>query len=222
MRPSTLFIMYAHNYWLDHLNCYSEFCDDPLPPINGFLGDHSIIRVGKNVSYQCNNRFRPSAVMATTCTSDLLWIPAPEKHNCTLVTGMYYYVQLFLITNSFLLAALSLTLLSPDRVGIDCLGDTIVYNCSILSNSENVNLVWRVTFLGMTPVNIMYDGTSNLNTSNNFDMGVSSTLTEYSSDEYIESIVVMTVLINVDIILQCSIEELRSRIIVIDIDSSGM
>ena len=80
------------------------------------------------------------------------------------------------------------------REDIDCPGDTISYNCSIQSNSETVQLTWRVTLPGQMPIDITYDNTSNLNTVDNLGFSITTTLTTYTRDEYIESTIVFTVL----------------------------
>ena len=72
-------------------------CDNPVPPNDGYLGDYSHTREGATVTFQCNNGYRPSAVMISICTSTALWIPAPEILNCTLITGNTYFVALYFL-----------------------------------------------------------------------------------------------------------------------------
>ena len=69
-------------------------CGNPVPPNDGYLGDYSHTREGATVTFQCNNGYRPSAVMISICTSTALWIPAPEILNCTLITGNTNFVAL--------------------------------------------------------------------------------------------------------------------------------
>ena len=91
---------------------------------------------------------------------------------------------------------------------IDCPGDTIIYNCSVLSNSEMVHLTWYVTFPGLTPINITYGNDSSINISSHLGMNVSATLMRYEADQYIESVIMFTLLKNVTLngtLLECSV-----------------
>ena len=63
-------------------------CGDPMKPINGSLGPYDHAREGATVTYQCDQGFRPSLLMTSTCTSTAHWMPPPEMHMCTLVTGL--------------------------------------------------------------------------------------------------------------------------------------
>ena len=80
---------------------------------------------------------------------------------------------------------------------IECPGDTISYNCSIVTNSETVQLMWQITFPRRMPINVTFDDTFNRSTPYNFNMNITATL-EYTPDEYIESIITLTVLEGVD------------------------
>ena len=100
--------------------------------------------------------------------------------------------------------------------------DTISYTCSILSNSERVHLTWSVTLPGSMPVTITYDNTSILNNMDNLAMGVNTVLTTYRNDEYIESLIVFTILRNTvlnETILECSISDLDSREVTVFVNS---
>ena len=59
-----------------------------MTPINGSLGNYPHTREGIDVTYHCNEGFRPSSSEISTCTDLALWIPEPEEHNCTLITGI--------------------------------------------------------------------------------------------------------------------------------------
>lgn len=56
-----------------------------------------------------------------------------------------------------------ITLYHPvTRPNIDCPGDSILFRCSIQSNTETPNLIWRVTLLmsGSPPLSIHFNTTS--------------------------------------------------------------
>ena len=110
------------------------------------------------------------------------------------------------------------------RSDIDCPGDTISYNCSILSNSETVHLIWNVEFPGLMPISIAYDNTSVLNNLDNLAMNINTTLSNYIDNEYIESIIVLTVLRNVIMNrtrLVCGIGDLENTITSVIVNTSG-
>ena len=91
-----------------------------------------------------------------------------------------------------------------------CPGDTIPYNCLIQSNSEALHLIWRLTFSdGRAPIEIILNSTSNsLARLNSY---VVASLTGYSEDMHIESLLLITVQPNSSmdqLVLQCSIENL--------------
>ena len=94
-----------------------------------------------------------------------------------------------------------------------------------MSNSETVQLTWRVTLPGQMPINITYDNTSSLDTVDYLGMNITSTLTEYISDEYIESTLVITVLRGVDINgteLECLYNELDASTARVYVNISGI
>ena len=122
---------------------------------------------------------------------------------------------------------MTLTLVGQNSVrqGIDCPGDTVSYNCSILSNSENVHLYWNVTFPGLMPISIFYYDTSNVNIMDYWPMNISSILLDYRRGEYIESIIVLTVLKNFSMNgteLICGITDLINKSVIVQIDTSSM
>ena len=106
---------------------------------------------------------------------------------------------------------------------IDCPGDTIIYTCGIVSNSEMVHLTWHITFPGHMPINITYDNSS---TMDNLDMNISVNLTRYEADRYIESEIILTILKNITMngtVLECSIApSLDSDVAIILVNTSGM
>ena len=106
----------------------------------------------------------------------------------------------------------------------ECPGDTISYNCSVQSNSENLQLTWRVTLPGMMPVNRTYDGTSSRNTADNLGVNIITTLITYYSEEYIESTITLTLLMDFvtnGTILECISEDLDSDSVSVDVMQSG-
>ena len=112
------------------------------------------------------------------------------------------------------------------RLDIECPGDMISYTCSVMSNSEMVQLTWHVTLPGGMTANITYDNTSILNTVD--DIGINNsiytTLTSYTSDEYIESTIVFTVLANVDLnvtLLECISEDVALQSDTIFVNTAG-
>ncbi len=114
---------------------------------------------------------------------------------------------------------------STFRSDIDCPGDTISYNCSIQTISEALHLVWSVTLPGSTTLSIMYDNTSILNNLDNLAMGVSTMLTQYRRDEYIESIIVFSVLMGITLNqsdIRCSIANLDSVSTKVFVNTSGI
>ena len=111
------------------------------------------------------------------------------------------------------------------RDDIECPGDTIPYNCSIMSNSEYVHLVWLVTLPGQMQRNITFDGSSSLNSANNLDMNITATLTNYIPEDYIESVIVLTVLSGVTVNgteIECRSADLDSTTAIVDVNISGM
>lgn len=62
-------------------------CGVPVPPMNGRIVLCLHTREGAEVTFQCDNGFRPSNIMNSTCANTGFWIPAPHRLNCTLVTG---------------------------------------------------------------------------------------------------------------------------------------
>ncbi len=123
-------------------------------------------------------------------------------------------------------ATVSLNLLEKNtiRSDIDCPGDTLSYNCSVQSNSENVHLTWTITIPNNMPIDITYDSTSMLNESEYFDESITSILTDIRSDEYIESVLTVTLLSNVSLNksrIECNIADLGNNSILVLVITSG-
>ncbi len=108
------------------------------------------------------------------------------------------------------------------RDDIECPGDIIPYNCSILSNSETVHLTWHVTLPGQTPINItFFNFTNNTVTLNSY---ISTHLTGFRSDEFIYSSLEVSVLPDIPtdhISLECSIDNLGYDTTIVRINTSG-
>ena len=99
------------------------------------------------------------------------------------------------------------------------------YNCSITSNSETVHLIWRVTVPDLEPINITYNHTSKRDESNTLNTFISTTLTNFREDEYIESILYITVVADVPINqtkLECLIGHLGNDTVYVPVNISGI
>ena len=97
------------------------------------------------------------------------------------------------------------------------------YNCSILSNSEAVQLTWRVTLPGSMAINITYHDISFNNSRLNSTI-VETALLKYVEDEYIESVLTLTVPVDLvanQTIVECFITDLGydSTVIFVNISS---
>ena len=111
------------------------------------------------------------------------------------------------------------------RNDIECPGDILPYNCSIISNSETVHLIWRVTAPGLEPINVTYDHTSGKDESHSLNTFINTTLTNFVADEYIESILYVTVVADLPINqtkLECLMERLGNDTIYVPVNISGI
>ena len=128
--------------------------------------------------------------------------------------------------------ALKLLQINTSRDDIYCPGDTVSYNCSIISSTEMPHLNWKVTFPGLMPISFTYNSSSSLYKIDNLDMNISVTLTdftttnqtEYVNEIYMESILTLTVLRNITMNntkLECSIADLHSITVTVYINTSG-
>ena len=111
------------------------------------------------------------------------------------------------------------------KTEIECPGDTISYNCSIQSNSEALHLTWQVVLPEQSSINIThYENTSIIRDLNNLSSFINTTLTEFNSDQYIESILVLTVVANVPINqtqLNCIIDNIGNDTVQVFVNKSG-
>ena len=124
------------------------------------------------------------------------------------------------------LASLTLDFLENNNStpNIDCVGDTITYICTILSNIENnLHLTWHITFPGATSMNITYNADSVPGIENYLPMNISAKLTNYE-EEFVESTIVFTVTRNTLINgtrLECSIADLKNDSVILYTNQSG-
>ncbi len=154
--------------------------------------------------------------------------PTTTRSQLHIYRRFYAYLG-FLINyyQSFISASIMLTQLlrNVSRQDIECPGDTISYRCSIQSNSEPVQLRWMVTFPGLDTIMILYTNDSDRNRVTYLDMNITTTLTQYRSDEFIQSEIVLAVLQNVSMNgkeLECSSENLASEVLITYVNTSGM
>ena len=110
------------------------------------------------------------------------------------------------------------------RSDIECPGDVLSYNCSIQSNSETVHLVWRVTIPDTMPVNVTYDSTSTTSELYVLNDHISTTLRDFVDNEYIESILYLTIVADVPLNetkLECFIGTIGNDTVYVTVNTSG-
>ncbi len=87
-----------------------------------------------------------------------------------------------------------------------------------------MHLIWLVTLPGKVPINISFDGSSSLEAVYYLDMNISATLTNYIAEEYIESIIVLTVLRDVVVngtVIECRSGDLDRSTAIVNVNMSG-
>jgi hypothetical protein len=102
---------------------------------------------------------------------------------------------------------------------IDCPGDTITCNCSIISNTENIQLLWRVNPPNFT---ILYDKASLLGSNDEVNGSIFTSLVDYR-DGYIQSILVLT-LTNISVnrrVVECGLPGVNNELVSIITTFSG-
>ncbi len=63
-------------------------CFDPIPPINGSIDPYNVTTEGATISFQCDDGYVPTALIASICNRSLSeWTPPPQLHNCSLLQG---------------------------------------------------------------------------------------------------------------------------------------
>ena len=124
------------------------------------------------------------------------------------VWNVQYFRILLLKSIELHLATIRFELIERNTL-IDCPGDIISYNCSVLLSDNSAELTWTITLPGKIPLNITYDDSSLIdNGTDILGMGVSTLLVDYRRNEYIESVVVLTLMKNVTLngsIVECSV-----------------
>ena len=94
-----------------------------------------------------------------------------------------------------------------------------------MSNSEAIHLTWRVTLPNQSPINITYDNDHRHADAEIVSSFINTSLVEYISDQYVESILMFKVQDNVSsgnlTLLECIIAELGYDSVFVIIDSSG-
>ena len=138
----------------------------------------------------------------------------------------YWSVQNQLaITSSFFIIIFAATVAldrDASRDVIECPGDIISYNCSIQSNSEAVHLTWHVTLFGETLINITYpNAISNISNENSY---ITTSLSGYRNEEFIHSTLEVTVQLHIptdQIMLECSIDDIGNRTVLVYVNSSS-
>ncbi len=187
--------------------------------MDGYLGDYTHTREGASLIYQCNEGYRPTAEMTSTCTSTAMWIPAPEELVCTFITGTttvplsssynHYFTSITVV-----FVDLNLISRNVSRSDIDCIGDTVSYSCTVLSNSESLHLFWLITFPGLMSINFTYNDSSILNVTHTLPFDLRTTLSKYRRDEVIESILIISVVRNMTMngtLLECQFEDINNK-----------
>lgn len=114
--------------------------------------------------------------------------------------------------------------LARESPEIDCPGETIAYNCSIASNTEDLLLTWNILFPGNISLSYTYNSLSFVWDSNDLGWNTSTTLTAYT-EEYIESILEITLLRDIETNgtkVECSIEDLDFDTVTVDMTVASM
>jgi hypothetical protein len=129
----------------------------------------------------------------------------------------------------YAVASLQLNLADQHKrsMDMDCPGDTLSYNCSIKSNTEELQLMWNITYPDNTQIAIMYDQYSTIGAINKLEKNITASLLRYNSlDGYIESWLNLTVLEvdkNIDgTTVECRIRDLDFEDDTLSIRIAGM
>ena len=223
--------MHAGNSLCNNYNDYYciVLCTNPSPPLHGVLENvPSQATKGSKATFKCIDGYRPSHPVISVCTDDDKWVPDPQEYACIKVTGTSYKCLTVTHFDSDILVFVVLQFLSILPTGtavlyeeyrrklIDCPGDVTSYKCEIRSNSEEVHLIWKITLPGVQPIMIQYNSTSNQSVIDDLGMGITSVLTHYITDEYIESLLV----IRNNIVNNFGVDEIHMECIIADISTA--
>ena len=87
-----------------------------------------------------------------------------------------------------------------------------------------LHLIWTITLPERMPIIILYDSTSTLFLVDHLHPSVSSILTKRRTGEYIQSVVILTLIKDINLtgsMVECSITNLDSESTVVDVNSAG-
>ena len=124
-------------------------------------------------------------------------------------------------------ATVTITALPPivSRNDINCPGDILRYMCSVRSNSEVVQLNWRIYFPGQDTIYMfIYTNESERNVVEYQPMNITARLTQLENNQNVQSVLELTVLRNVSMngtLLECRSEELASENVTVYVDAAG-
>ena len=132
----------------------------------------------------------------------------------------YYFV-------AFGIAMVTITELQRNnsRNDIECPGDVLQYMCSVRSNSETIELNWRVTFPGLDTIFMfVYTNDSERNVAVYRPMNLTARLTRFEPDQDVQSVLELTILRNVSMnetLLECRSEDLASENVTVIVNTSS-
>lgn len=78
------------------------------------------------------------------------------------------------------------------------------YNCSFYTAVDSLTITWYITFPGRQTVTVSYDQDSTVNIVQTFS-GIESRLSRYFENEYVESVISLEVLTNLNV--QCVVND---------------
>lgn len=111
------------------------------------------------------------------------------------------------------------------RNDIECPGDILPYMCSVHSNSETIELSWRITFPGLDTIYMfVYTNDSERNVAVYRPMNLTARLTQFEFDQDVQSVLEITVLRNVSMnqtLLECRSEDLASENVTVIVNTSS-
>lgn len=133
---------------------------------------------------------------------------------------------------SIFLASVVITSENSIDSGIDCLGDSISFNCSVQTNSEQPELIWTVSLPQLeTRLTIRYDHESVINNRDNLGLNITALLTQFRNESvlnhrtiHLASTITLKMLEDISVngtSLECYTEELDNDAATVLIDYSG-